>query len=96
MGHKFGNIQIGLGFLSVLKLIGHSKSRVKKNEHGEGKIVIRTFVLKVMNNERKKLAHHEIIDCIAERAASVIIEQKIKIVDLCELMEVMFLIYLLI
>ena len=32
------------------------------------------FVLKVIDNERKKLAHHEIIDGIAEQTASVIIQ----------------------
>ena len=30
-------------------------------------MLIRTFVLKVINNERKKLTHHEIIDRIAEQ-----------------------------
>ena len=37
-------------------------------------MLIRTFVIKVINNERKKLTHHEIIDCIAEQTASVIIQ----------------------
>ena len=37
-------------------------------------MLIRTFVLKVINNERKKLTHHEIIDRIAEQTASVIIQ----------------------
>ena len=32
------------------------------------------FILKVINNERKKLTHHEIIDRIAEQTASVIIQ----------------------
>ena len=36
-------------------------------------MLIRTFVLKVINNERKKLTHHEIIDRIAEQTASGII-----------------------
>ena len=35
-------------------------------------MLIRTFVLKVINNERKILTHHEITDCIAERIESVI------------------------
>ena len=35
---------------------------------------IRTFVLKVINNERKILTHQEIIDRIAEQAESVIIQ----------------------
>ena len=46
-------------------------------------MLIPTFVLKVINNERKKLAHHQIIDCIAEQTVSVIIqvskESKLKI-----------------
>ena len=29
-------------------------------------MLIQTFVLKVINDERKKLTHHEIIDRIAE------------------------------
>ena len=29
--------------------------------------LIRIFVLKVINNERKVLTYHEIIDCIAEK-----------------------------
>ena len=74
MEHKFANIQIAFDFLSVLKLRDHYKWRAKKNEHGEGIILIRTFVLKVINNERKKLTHHEIIDCIAEQTASVTIQ----------------------
>ena len=35
-------------------------------------MLIRTFVLKVINNYRKILTHHEIIDCIAEKIVSVI------------------------
>ena len=37
-------------------------------------MLIQTFVLKVINNERKKLSHHEIIDRIAEQTALVIIQ----------------------
>ena len=74
MEHKFGNTQIVFDFLSVLKLMDHSKWRAKKNEHGERIMLIQTFVLKVINNERKKLTHHEIIDRIAEQTASVIIQ----------------------
>ena len=74
MEHKFANIQIAFDFLSVLKLRDHSKWRAKKKEHGEGIMLIRTFVLKVINNERKKLTHHEIIDCSADQTASVIIQ----------------------
>ena len=50
---KFENIQIAIDFLSVLKLRYHSKWRVKENEHGEGMMLVRTFVLKVINNEKK-------------------------------------------
>ena len=37
-------------------------------------MLIPTFVLKVINNERKKLAHHQIIDRITEQTVSVIIQ----------------------
>ena len=67
-------MQIVFHFLSVLKLRDHFKWRAKINEHGEGIMLIRTFVLKVINYERKKLTHHEIIDRIAEQTASVIIQ----------------------
>ena len=60
--------------MSVLELKDHSKWRAKKNEHGEGIILIRTFVLKVINNESKKLTHDKVIDRIAEQTASVIIQ----------------------
>ena len=46
----------------------------KEKRHWEGIMLIRTFVLKVINNERKKLTHHEIIDRIAEQTALVIIQ----------------------
>ena len=74
MEHKFPNIQIIFDFLSVLELRDHSRWRAKKKEHGEAIMLIRTFALNVINNERKKLTHHEIIDCIAEQTASVIIQ----------------------
>ena len=41
-------------------------------------MLIRTFVLKVINNERKKLTHHEIIDRIAEQTASMVIQVSIE------------------
>ena len=47
----------------------HSRWRAKKNEHGEGIMLIQTFVLKVINDERKKFTHNEIIDRIAEQTA---------------------------
>ena len=37
-------------------------------------MLIRMFILKVINNERKKLTHHEIIDRIAEQTVLVIIQ----------------------
>ena len=40
-----------------------------KNKRGYGIMLVRTFVLKVINDERKNLNHHEIIDCIAEQTA---------------------------
>ena len=83
-------------FLSVLKLRDRFKWRAKKNEHGEGIMLIRTFVLKVINNERKKLTHHEINDRIAEQTAAGdhSREKRIKIEDSSELTEATFLIYL--
>ena len=53
MEHRFANIQIAFDFLSVLKIRDPSKWRAKKNEHGEGIMLIRTFVQKATNNERK-------------------------------------------
>ena len=44
----------------------------KEKQIWEGEILIRTFVLKVTNNERKKLTHHEIIGCIVQQTTSVI------------------------
>ena len=35
-------------------------------------LLIQTFVLKIINNERKILTHHEIIDCTADKIVSVI------------------------
>ena len=55
-----------------------SRWRAKKNEHGEGIMLIRTFVLKVINNERKKLTHHEIIDRTVEQTVAVIIQVSIE------------------
>ena len=72
--HKFASIQIASDFISSLKKRDHSKWRAKENENGEGIMLIGRFFLKVINNERKKLTNHEIIDCISEQAASVIIQ----------------------
>ena len=35
-------------------------------------MLIRTFVAKIINNDRKLLTDHEIIDCTAEQIESVI------------------------
>ena len=67
----------------VRKLRYLSEWRAKQNEHGKGVMLIRTFVGKVIDNERKKLTPHKIIDRIAEQIASVIIpvskESKLRI-----------------
>ena len=52
-------------------------------------MLIRRFILKVINNKRRILTRHEIIDRIAEQ-----IVQAIKIVDSSELSAAKFLIYL--
>ena len=54
-------------------------------------MLIRTFVLKVINNERKTLTHREIIDPIAGKIVSL---QRIKIVHSSKLTVAKFLIYL--
>ena len=41
-------------------------------------MLIRTFVLKVINNEKKKLTHHEIIDRTVEQTVAVIIQVSIE------------------
>ena len=56
----------------------------KQKRTWEGIMLIRTFVLKVINNESKILTSHEIIDRIAEQIESVI-TQVCKIVDSSEL-----------
>ena len=42
-----------------------------------GIILVRTFVLKVINNERKILTHYEIIDRTAEQIVSVCKKSKL-------------------
>ena len=44
----------------------------KQKQTWGGIMLIRTFVLKVANNERKILTHREIFDCITEQIESVI------------------------
>ena len=56
-----------------------------KTNTGRGIILFRRFFLKVINNERKILTHHEIIDRIT---------QQIVLVITSELTEAKFLIYL--
>ena len=56
-----------------------------KTNTGRGIILFRMFFLKVINNERKILTHHEIIDRIT---------QQIVLVITSELTEAKFLIYL--
>ena len=52
-------------FLSTLALRDQSKWRANKSEHGEKYIMlIRMLVLKIINNERKFLTRHKIIDRI--------------------------------
>ena len=51
-----------------------SSQWAKENEHGEGMMLIWTFFLKVINDKRKKLTHHEIIDHVAEQTGSMIIQ----------------------
>ena len=54
MEHNFANIKTAFDFLSKLVLKDQSKWRANKNEHGERYIMlIRMFVLKITNNEKK-------------------------------------------
>ena len=61
-----------LTYTDLFTLKDNHKWRTNKNERGKGIMLIRTFVLKVINNERKILTHHEITDRIAEQTDSVI------------------------
>ena len=54
VNHKFINIQNALDFLSTFALWGHSKRRAKTSEHGRRIILIKTFVLKVIDYEFMK------------------------------------------
>ena len=54
MKHNFANIKTVFDFLFTLALRDQSKWGANKNEHKERYIMlIRMFVLKVINNERK-------------------------------------------
>ena len=73
MEHNFANIITAFDFLSTIVLRDQSEWRANKNEHGERYIMlIQLFALKVINNERKILTRHEIIDRIAEQIVLVI------------------------
>ena len=68
MEHNFANIKTAFDFLSTLVLKDQSKWKANKSEQEERYIMlIRMLVLKVINNERKMLTHHEIIDRIVEQ-----------------------------
>ena len=55
MEHNFTNIKTAFDILSTLVLKDQSKWRANKNEHVERYIMlIRMFVLKIINNEKKK------------------------------------------
>ena len=60
---------------------------------GKGIMLIRRFVLKVINFERTILTHHEIIDRTTEQIV-LVVTQRIKIVDSSELTAAKFVIYL--
>ena len=62
-------------------LIDEEQTKMKKET---GIMLITTFIFKIMNNERKILTHHEIIDCVACRTNFVHV-QRIKIADLPKL-----------
>ena len=53
MEYKFANIEIAFDFLPALILRDYSKWRANKNKHGKGIMLIRTFFVKIINNERK-------------------------------------------
>ena len=60
--HNFANIKTAFDFLSTLVLRNQSKWRGNKNERGERYIMlIRSFVLKIKNNEKKILTRDEMI-----------------------------------
>ena len=83
-------LQTALDFLST-DIQGRFHMKSKQNENRKGIMLIRTFVLKVINNERKILTHREIIDPIAGKIVSL---QRIKIVHSSKLTVAKFLIYL--
>ena len=72
MEHKFANIKTVFDFLRDHEETILNGEQTKTNM-GRGIMLIRTFALKAINNERKPFFHHEIIDRIAEQIQSVII-----------------------
>ena len=95
MEHNFANIITAFDFLSTIVLRDQSEWRANKNEHGERYIMlIQLFALKVINNERKILTRHEIIDRIAEQIVLVITRVCKESVNSSELTAVTYLIYL--
>ena len=55
-------IKTSFDFLSILVLRDQSKWKANKNEHGERYIMlIRMFILKIINNEKSFLTCHEMI-----------------------------------
>ena len=87
-------MQTAFDFLLTLVLKDHSKWKENKNEHGKGVNAHPNVDSKSDNNERKILTHHEIIDCIAEKILSVIVQVCKEIVDSSELAANRFLICL--
>ena len=71
-------MQTGLDFLSALVLgLFHMESKHLKRPNVQTSKLIQTFILKVVNNERKILTHHEIVDDIAEQTLPVCKESKL-------------------
>ena len=82
-------------FLSTLALRDQSKWRANKSEHGERYIMlIRMFVLKIINKERNILTRHKIIDCIAEQIVLLITQVCKKSISSFKLAAAKCLIYL--
>ena len=95
MEHNFANIITAFDFLSTIVLRDQSEWRANKNEHGERNIMlIQLFALKVINNERKILTRHEIIDRIAEQIVLVITRVCKESMNSSEITAVKCLIYL--
>ena len=95
MEHNFANRITAFDFLSTIVLRDQSEWRANKNEHGERYIMlIQLIALKVINNERKILTRHEIIDRIAEQIVLVITRVCKESMNSSEITAVKCLIYL--